>query len=199
FEAYNKAVDAASASVNVELNYRGQMQVTDKSSTATNIEVTIFEEFSNGKPEFGKDANSSVEGSLFNFTANNMISIDEPSVDIFKDLDAMIAAVRDGSYRGNPDGTNARTTGIQGALKRIDHIQDHVNKLHTQIGSYTNVLESSNSRASMLYVNVESIKNDVIGADLGESMLIYKQYLTQFEAMLQTSSMISKISLLNYM
>ena len=199
FEAYNKAVDAASASVNVELNYRGQMQVTDKSSTATNIEVTIFEEFSDGKPEFGKDPNSSVEGSLFNFTANNMISIDEPSVDIFKDLDAMIAAVRDGSYRGNPDGTNARTTGIQGALKRIDHIQDHVNKLHTQIGSYTNVLESSNSRASMLYVNVESIKNDVIGADLGESMLIYKQYLTQFEAMLQTSSMISKISLLNYM
>lgn len=199
FEKYNKAVDAASASVNVELNYRGQMQVTDKSSTATNIEVTIFEEFSDGKPEFGKEANSSVEGSLFNFTANNMISIDEPSVDIFKDLDAMIAAVRDGSYRGNPDGTNARTTGIQGALKRIDHIQDHVNKLHTQIGSYTNVLESSNSRASMLYVNVESIKNDVIGADLGESMLIYKQYLTQFEAMLQTSSMISKISLLNYM
>lgn len=199
FEAYNKAVDAASASVNVELNYRGQMQVTDKSSTATNIEVTIFEEFSDDKPEFGKGPNSSVEGSLFNFTANNMISIDEPSVDIFKDLDAMIAAVRDGSYRGNPDGTNARTTGIQGALKRIDHIQDHVNKLHTQIGSYTNVLESSNSRASMLYVNVESIKNDVIGADLGESMLIYKQYLTQFEAMLQTSSMISKISLLNYM
>lgn len=197
FEAYNKAVDAASASVNVELNYRGQMQITDKSSTATNIEVTIFEEFENG--EFSKEKDGSMRGSLFNFTANNMISIDEPSVDIFKDLDAMIAAVRDGSYRGNPDGTNARTTGIQGALKRIDHIQDHVNKLHTQIGSYTNVLESSNSRASMLYVNVESIKNDVIGADLGESMLIYKQYLTQFEAMLQTSSMISKISLLNYM
>lgn len=197
FEAYNKAVDAASASVNVELNYRGQMQITDKSSTATNIEVTIFEEFEGG--EFAKGENESKNGSLFNFTANNMISIDEPSVDIFKDLDAMIAAVRDGSYRGNPDGTNARTTGIQGALKRIDHIQDHVNKLHTQIGSYTNVLESSNSRASMLYVNVESIKNDVIGADLGESMLIYKQYLTQFEAMLQTSSMISKISLLNYM
>lgn len=197
FEAYNKAVDAASASVNVELNYRGQMQITDKSSTATNIEVTIFEEFEGG--EFAKGENESMRGSLFNFTANNMISIDEPSVDIFKDLDAMIAAVRDGSYRGNPDGTNARTTGIQGALKRIDHIQDHVNKLHTQIGSYTNVLESSNSRASMLYVNVESIKNDVIGADLGESMLIYKQYLTQFEAMLQTSSMISKISLLNYM
>ena len=197
FEAYNKAVDAASASVNVELNYRGQMQITDKSSTATNIEVTIFEEFEGG--EFSKEKDGSMRGSLFNFTANNMISIDEPSVDIFKDLDAMIAAVRDGSYRGNPDGTNARTTGIQGALKRIDHIQDHVNKLHTQIGSYTNVLESSNSRASMLYVNVESIKNDVIGADLGESMLIYKQYLTQFEAMLQTSSMISKISLLNYM
>lgn len=197
FEAYNKAVDAASASVNVELNYRGQMQITDKSSTATNIEVAIFEEFEGG--EFAKGENESKNGSLFNFTANNMISIDEPSVDIFKDLDAMIAAVRDGSYRGNPDGTNARTTGIQGALKRIDHIQDHVNKLHTQIGSYTNVLESSNSRASMLYVNVESIKNDVIGADLGESMLIYKQYLTQFEAMLQTSSMISKISLLNYM
>lgn len=199
FDAYNKAVDAASAGVNVELNYRGQMQITDKSQTVTGIEVTIFEEFSDGKPEFGKDANSSVEGSLFNFTANNMISIDEPSVDIFKDLDDMIAAVREGSYRGNPDGTDARTTGIQGALKRIDHIQDHVNKLHTQIGSFTNVLESSSTRANMMFVNIESVKSDIIGADLGETMLIYKQQLMQFEAMLQTSSMIGKISLLNYM
>ena len=199
FEAYNKAVDAASAGVNVELNYRGQMQITDKSQTVTGIEVTIFEEFSDGKPEFGKDANSSVEGSLFNFTANNMISIDEPSVDIFKDLDDMIAAVREGSYRGNPNGTDARTTGIQGALKRIDHIQDHVNKLHTQIGSFTNVLESSGTRANMMFVNIESVKSDIIGADLGETMLIYKQQLMQFEAMLQTSSMIGKISLLNYM
>ena len=199
FEAYNKAVDAASAGVNVELNYRGQMQITDKSQTVTGIEVTIFEEFSDDKPEFGKEANSSVEGSLFNFTANNMISIDEPSVDIFKDLDDMIAAVREGSYRGNPNGTDARTTGIQGALKRIDHIQDHVNKLHTQIGSFTNVLESSGTRANMMFVNIESVKSDIIGADLGETMLIYKQQLMQFEAMLQTSSMIGKISLLNYM
>ena len=199
FEAYNKAVDAASAGVNVELNYRGQMQITDKSQTVTGIEVTIFEEFSDDKPEFGKDANSSVEGSLFNFTANNMISIDEPSVDIFKDLDDMIAAVREGSYRGNPNGTDARTTGIQGALKRIDHIQDHVNKLHTQIGSFTNVLESSGTRANMMFVNIESVKSDIIGADLGETMLIYKQRLMQFEAMLQTSSMIGKISVLNYM
>ena len=175
------------------------MQITDKSQTVTGIEVTIFEEFSDDKPEFGKDANSSVEGSLFNFTANNMISIDEPSVDIFKDLDDMIAAVREGSYRGNPNGTDARTTGIQGALKRIDHIQDHVNKLHTQIGSFTNVLESSGTRANMMFVNIESVKSDIIGADLGETMLIYKQQLMQFEAMLQTSSMIGKISLLNYM
>lgn len=199
FESYNKAVQAATAGVNVELNYRGQMQVTDKSSTVTNIEVSIFEEFSDDKPEFGKEANSSVEGSLFNFTANNMIAIDEPSVDIFKDLDDMIQAVRDGSYRGNPNGTDPRTTGIQGALERIDHLQDHVNKLHTQIGSYTNVLESSGTRASMLFVNIESVKSDIIGADLGEAMLIYKQQLVQFEAMLQTSSMIGKINLLNYM
>ncbi|MEE3704941.1 hypothetical protein V2I29_05045 [Campylobacter sp. CX2-8023-23] len=199
FDAYNKAIEAANASVNVELNYKGQMQITDKSATVSNIEVSIFESFSDGKPEFGKEANSTVAGSLFNFTANNMINIDEPSVDIFKDLDDMIQAVRDGSYRGNPDGNNARTTGIQGALKRIDHIQDHVNKHHTQIGSYTNVLESSGTRASMLYVNVESVKNDIVGADLAESMIMYKQYLLQFEAMLQTSSMIGKISLLNYM
>lgn len=199
FEAYNKAVDGANASVNVELNYRGQMQITDKSASVSNIEISIFETFSADKPEFGKEANSTVTGSLFNFNANNMIIIDEPSVDIFKDLDEMIQAVRDGSYRGNPDGNNARTSGIQGALKRIDHLQDHVNKLHTQIGSYTNILESSGTRASMLYVNVESVKSDIVGADLGESMLIYKQYLLQFEAMLQTSAMIGKISLLNYM
>ncbi|MDY3132996.1 MAG: hypothetical protein SOW11_03240 [Campylobacter lanienae] len=189
------AVKNASASVNVGLNYRGQLEIKDKSHSVTPIEISVFENVANGG-EFAPGASS---GSILSFNANSAITIDEINVDIFKDLDEMIQTVRDGSYRGNPDGNNARTSGIQGALKRIDHIQDHVNKLHTQIGSYTNVLESSGTRASMLYVNVESVKTDIVGADLGESMLIYKQYLLQFEAMLQTSAMIGKISLLNYM
>ncbi|WP_086256390.1 flagellar hook protein [Campylobacter vicugnae] len=199
FEAYNTASKAANQTVHTELDYRGKMVVTDKSTSATDIEVSIFETFEDDRSDFAAGADSTQAGALFNFTANNMISIDEPSVDIFKDLDDMIAAVREGSYRGNPNGTDARTTGIQGALKRIDHIQDHVNKLHTQIGSFTNVLESSGTRANMMFVNIESVKSDIIGADLGETMLIYKQQLMQFEAMLQTSSMIGKISLLNYM
>lgn len=189
------AVKNASASVNVGLNYRGQLEIKDKSHSVTPIEISVFENVANGG-EFAPGASS---GSILSFNANSAITIDEINVDIFKDLDEMIQTVRDGSYRGNPDGNNARTSGIQGALKRIDHLQDHVNKLHTQIGSYTNVLESSGTRASMLYVNVESVKSDIVGADLGESMLIYKQYLLQFEAMLQTSAMIGKISLLNYM
>ncbi|MDY6056774.1 MAG: hypothetical protein SPI60_03085, partial [Campylobacter lanienae] len=113
------AVKNASASVNVGLNYRGQLEIKDKSHSVTPIEISVFENVANGG-EFAPGASS---GSILSFNANSAITIDEINVDIFKDLDEMIQTVRDGSYRGNPDGNNARTSGIQGALKRIDHIQ----------------------------------------------------------------------------
>lgn len=216
YSSYNKAVDNAGSSVSAGLNYRGEMQITDKSGSATNIEISMFEENS---AEFGDmwardnagnfiiDAagnrvvadTSTKQGSLFSFTSNNAIAIDEPSIDIFKNLDEMIQAVRNGSYRADANAENPRTTGVQGALKKIDHLKDHINKQHTQIGSYTNLLTSTNDRVSTLKVNVSTVKSEIMDADYGETYIMFQQRLIGYQAMLQATSKINQVSLLNYM
>lgn len=189
-----KAVQDSSTSVNVGLNYRGQLEIKDKSNAVTPIEISVFENTTGG--EFIGIAS----GSILSFNANNAIAIDETNVDIFKDLDDMIKAVRSGSYRANADdGKNARTTGIQGALKRIDHLMDHINKQHTQIGSYTNLLTSTNDRVSTLKVNVSKVKSEIMDADYGETYIMFQQRLIGYQAMLQATSKINQVSLLNYM
>lgn len=189
---YNDSIKKASEVVEVGLDYQGRLMITDKQSSVTNIEFAIFEDDGS---QFGQNS----KGSLFRFNSNNLISIDKPTLDIFKDLDEMIFAVRDGSYRANYQSANSRTTGIQGALKRIDHIMDHINKQHTLAGSYTRSLEDSNQRAQTLSVNVMSVKSDLMDADYGESLLLFNQRYLSFQAMLSTSAKISQLSLLNYM
>ncbi|ALV24529.1 flagellar hook-associated protein [Campylobacter iguaniorum] len=210
YEEYNKAVTDASSTITAGLNYRGEMEVIDKTKSQTNINVSIFESYSTTNTQFDsmvetvggvtttKDFTTKA-GSLFSFTSNNAIAIDEPSVDIFKDLDSMIQAVRDGSYRADSGATDSRTTGIQGALKKIDHLADHINKQHTQVGTYTNTLDNTNARVSTLKVNVSSVKSEIINADYGETYLMFMQRLMGYQAMLQASSKMNQISLLNYL
>ncbi|MGB2553944.1 flagellin biosynthesis protein FlgL, partial [Campylobacter sp. MOP51] len=79
------------------------------------------------------------------------------SVDIFADLDKMIEAVRLGQYRADSEGPDPRNSGIQGAIERVDHIFDHVNKLHTKVGAISGSLKDTNLRAGILSVNVETV------------------------------------------
>lgn len=200
YKEYSSASNNASSSISVGLNNKGELQITDKLSSKTNIEVSIFEDSTKGDREFDTALNTDKTGSLFNFNSNNAISIDEPGLDIFKDLEQMIQSVRDGSYRADSqNGSNPRTTGIQGALKRIDHIADHINKQHAIIGSYTNTLMDTNDRATMLKVNVAGIKSEIMDADYGETTLELQQRMFSYQAMLMTTAKISQISLLNYM
>lgn len=192
FEKYMDSIKKARDSVHVGLDYRGRINIEDKISSKTEIEFAMYDPNS-------KDYNLTNTPPTFSFMANNAFAIDEPSVDIFKDLDMMIEAVRGGYYRADSNKTNPRNPGIQGALKRVEHILDHVSKEQGKIGSYTNSLKEASHRATLLRVNVETIKTDIIGADIGEVILKLKQQLMSQEAMLHASSKISKLSLLNYM
>ncbi|EKT0454493.1 flagellar hook-associated protein FlgL [Campylobacter jejuni] len=188
------------ATVDVSMDYKGRISVTDKLSSGTNIEISLSDSQSGHFPQPPFSTTSSVtNGSNFSFSANNSLVIDEPNVDIIKDLDSMIDAVLKGNMRADSESEDPRNTGMQGALERLDHLADHISKLNTTMGAYHNTIEDVNTRSTFLSVNVQSIKSNVIDVDYGEAMMNLMQVQLAYQASLKASTTISQLSLLNYM
>ncbi len=190
----------SNATVDVSMDYKGRISVTDKLSSGTNIEISLSDSQSGQFPLPPFTTTSNVEnGPNFNFSANNSLTIDEPNVDIIKDLDLMIDAVLSGNMRANSESEDPRNTGMQGALERLEHLADHVSKLNTTMGAYYNTIDGVNTRTTFLSVNVQSIKSNVIDVDYGEAMMNLMQTQLAYQASLKASTTIAQLSLLNYM
>ncbi len=188
------------ATVDVSMDYKGRISVTDKLSSGTNIEISLSDSQSGHFPQPPFSTTSSVtNGPNFSFSANNSLVIDEPNVDIIKDLDSMIDAVLKDNMRADSESEDPRNTGMQGALERLDHLADHISKLNTTMGAYHNTIEDVNTRSTFLSVNVQSIKSNVIDVDYGEAMMNLMQVQLAYQASLKASTTISQLSLLNYM
>ncbi|EAI4949818.1 TPA: flagellar hook-associated protein FlgL [Campylobacter jejuni] len=188
------------ATVDVSMDYKGRISVTDKLSSGTNIEISLSDSQSGHFPQPPFSTTSSItNGPNFSFSANNSLVIDEPNVDIIKDLDSMIDAVLKGNMRADSESEDPRNTGMQGALERLDHLADHISKLNTTMGAYHNTIEDVNTRSTFLSVNVQSIKSNVIDVDYGEAMMNLMQVQLAYQASLKASTTISQLSLLNYM
>lgn len=184
------------ATVDVSMDYKGRISVTDKLSSGTNIEISLSDSQSG---HFPQPPFNTTNGPNFSFSANNSLTIDEPNVDIIKDLDSMIDAVLKGNMRADSESEDPRNTGMQGALERLDHLADHISKLNTTMGAYHNTIEDVNTRSTFLSVNVQSIKSNVIDVDYGEAMMNLMQVQLAYQASLKASTTISQLSLLNYM
>ncbi|EAK3365327.1 flagellar hook-associated protein FlgL [Campylobacter lari] len=196
FQTIQQNINDSKDFVEVSMDYKGRISITDKFSTNTNIGLTLKDSNSNGGfPLAGEVSN----GSGFVFSANNSLTIDDPNIDLIKDLDDMIDAVLNGNMRADSEGSDPRNTGLQGALERIDHLQDHVRKMQTTIGAYTNNIEETNKRMTFLNINVASIKSGVTDADYGQTYMQFMQTMVSYQAMLSATSKISQISLLNYL
>lgn len=200
YSTYQKNLSDSKSLVDVKMDYKGRISVTDKLSSGTNIAISLSDSASGTFPQPPFTHTSNVtSGPNFSFSANNSLVIDEPNVDLIKDLDMMIDAVLSGNMRANADSSDPRNTGMQGALERLDHLADHVSKLNTVIGAYHNSIEDTNTRVSFLSVNVESIKSNVIDIDYGEAIMNLMQTQLAYQASLKATSTISQISLLNYL
>ena len=169
FDDYKQAIANSQGSVEANMDHRGRIKVTDKLNSVTPIKVGIYDSVNSDK--FAGNGPTQGTGSLWNFSANNGIEIDSPSVNIFDDLDRMIEAVRSGQYRADSESEHPRNSGIQGAIERLDHIADHVNKIHTKVGNQTNTLTQTNTHASVMEVNVKTVKADITNADYGETYM----------------------------
>lgn len=193
FERYNAAINESKYSVDVNMDNKGRISIKDRLDATSKIEISVYD------PDGAKFNANKQSGSKFLFSANNAVTIDEPSNNIFDDLDEMIKAVRNGYYRSGNEKKDPRNMGIQAALKRIDHIHDHVIKNQTKLGAYTNSLVNTETRAKFMKVNISKIKNELIGADYAETYLKMMQQIMSYQAMLQANAKIQQLSLLNYM
>ncbi len=189
FSEYNQGVTDAKGFVEVGLDYEGKFEIKDKLNSQTKIEFSMYD----------SNADSSTATSTLKFMANDLVTIEEPKIDFYKDLDDMITAVRSGTFRMDSDSDDPRNIGIQNSLQRIDHISDHVTKEHTKIGSYSNSLSRANERSELLSINVQTVRSEVSDVDIGEAYMKFNQLSNSYEAMLSTTAKINSMSLLNYM
>lgn len=188
---YNNTLSTAKNSVEVTLDYQGKMTIKDKTTSESKIDFTMYDK---SATDF-----TGVGSSALTFMANNSVTISNPSIDMFKQLDEMIAAVRSGNFRMDSTSDDPRNMGMQNAISQLDHISDHVTKAQTKIGALTNALADANTRSEMLSVNVKTVQNSVIGVDTAEAYLELQSVKTSYEAMLSTIASINKMSLLDYM
>ena len=200
YETLNKAFSASRVSVNVDMDYKGRITVTDRLSAGTKIQIALTDSRSGvfPAPPLTTTAQTTT-GSALSFSANNALIIDEPHNDLINDLETMIQAVRYGYVRADSTGKYPRNTGMQGALERLDHLNEHIIKQRTIIGADQKAMSDTKKKVMTLKVNVKSTQNEVIGADLPE---VYSQLMQQqltYQAALKASTTLSQLSLLNYM
>lgn len=200
YNTLSQAFATSRVSVNVDMDYKGRITVTDRLSAGTKIKIALTDSQSGvfPAPPLTTTAQSTT-GSALSFSANNALIIDEPHNDLINDLETMIQAVRYGYVRADSTGAYPRNTGMQGALERLDHLNEHIIKQRTIIGADQKAMSDTKSKVMTLKVNVKSTQNEVIGADLPE---VYSQLMQQqltYQAALKASTTLSQLSLLNYM
>lgn len=203
YNTLTQAFATSRVSVNVDMDYKGRITVTDRLSAGTNIKIALTDSQSGVFPNPPNNnlttTAQTTTGSALSFSANNALIIDEPHNDLINDLETMIQAVRYGYVRADSTGEYPRNTGMQGALERLDHLNEHIIKQRTIIGADQKAMSDTKKKVMTLKVNVKSTQNEVIGADLPE---VYSQLMQQqltCQAALKASTTLSQLSLLNYM
>ncbi len=189
---YDHAIKDAKALVDVSLDYKGRLQIQDKTNPSTDITFSMYDKSSD-------DFSNGADGNTLSFMSNDAVAVDEPDVDFFKDLDSIITAVRGGNFSMDSDFSDPRNLGIENAILKIDHLSDHITKQHTKIGSYSNALKSASDRADFLTLNVKTVRSKIADADMAEAYMNFTQLSNSYQATLSTISKINSMSLLNYM
>lgn len=199
YKTLSEAFATSRVSVNVDMDYKGRITVTDRLSAGTKIKIALTDSQSGVFPQNLTTTAQTTTGSALSFSANNALIIDEPHNDLINDLETMIQAVRYNYLRADSTGAYPRNTGMQGALERLDHLNEHIIKQRTIIGADQKAMSDTKKKVMTLKVNVKSTQNEVIGADLPE---VYSQLMQQqltYQAALKASTTLSQLSLLNYM
>lgn len=198
--AYENLLTNARYSVNVSLNTDGKLEVKDLLKAPTQMELALYDDESSN---FTRNAQGRIDGQhpALTFQANSAIVADDPHINFFAQIDEMIKAVDDGIYRaGDVEGYSKemRNPGIQNAMLAFDHLADHINKVHTKNGAQGNAFAYSIERTEILITQVKTLRSETIDTDIAETYLQFSTLSMNYQAMLQSVSKITQLSLINY-
>ena len=178
------------------LSYDGKILFEDK-KPVTSATLSIYDSSSEIYPLL---PNTVTAGSALTFNANNALTIRDPKTDFFTQIEEVIRSVEEGKkYANGSDPTNPRNIGIQNAIQVIDDLSDHVGRLQTESGSYSQVLQIASDRSDLLIVSTKMLQSDIIDTDIAEATLRMQQLNLSYQAMLSSISKVSKLSLVNYL
>lgn len=195
---YDLAIDSANDISEVTLSASGKITFQDKLNPTTKALLSIYDNSSSDYT--GANAINGTTGSVLNFNANNALTIRDPKKDFFAQVDEMIRSVEEGKTRSDgSDNLDPRNIGMQNSIQVIDDLTDHVSRLQAESGSYSQVLQSSSDRSSLLIINSKMLQSEIIDTDIAEATLRMQQLTLNYQAMLSTISRVSKLSLVNYL
>ncbi|MCV6609121.1 MAG: hypothetical protein OIF32_12990 [Campylobacterales bacterium] len=132
------------------------------------------------------------------FSANNALTVDKGSINFFESLDNAISSVESQNVRANSDSSDPRSIGVQNSIEVVDHMLDHLNRLHTQNGSVSNTLIMAKEKSELMELNTKELSSMAIDTDIGEAMLTMNQRSLAYQSLLATISKISQLNLVNY-
>lgn len=189
---YDAATSSANSLSSTTLNYNGEMVFEDKLNPITPASISLYDSTSLDY--------SVTTGAALTFNANSALTLRDPKTDFFAQIEEMIQSVEQGKVRADgSDSSDPRNIGIQNAIKMMDDMSDHVSRLQTEAGSYSQVLQASADRTSLLIVSTKTLQSDVIDTDIAEATLRMQQLTLNYQAMLSTISKVSQLSLVNYL
>jgi flagellar hook-associated protein 3 FlgL len=196
--AYDAAITTANTLGSITLDASGKITFNDKTAPVTKAQMSIYDSSSSNFT--GANAPTGIPGSILNFNANNALTISDPKTNFFATIEETIKSVEEGKTRA--DGTSAsdpRNVGIQNSIQKIDDLNNHVTRMQTEAGSYSQVLQASSDRTDMLIVSTKTLQSSVMDTDVAQATLQMTQLTTNYQAMLSGISKISKLSLVNYL
>ncbi len=193
---YDTAITTANTKGSTTLDYAGRLVLEDKTATITKAALSIYDNTSDTYPATEGVTN----GPSLVFNANSALTVRDPKNDFFTRLEEIIQSVEQGKYRA--DGSNPsdpRNGGIQNAIQMIDDLHDHVIRVHTEIGSYSQLFDITSKRTDMLIVSAKTLRSEVLDTDIAEATLRLQQLNLNYQAMFSSISKVSQLSLVNYL
>ena len=196
--AYLALLKGAQGMLDVNMSADGKIEIQDKIRSISRMKIMLYDstttDFSKNKIQ--RDTNS------LRFNANDALTIDTPEISFFKEVDEIIDSVRRGIYRaGAKDtyGEDLRKKGIQNGIVAFDHLSDHIERIIALNGSHGKTFENSIHKTEILKTQIESLKGENIGTDIADTYNKFSNLTTNLSAVMNSTSRINQMSLVNYL